>query len=190
MATIHQRVSAHDVLRHGGVDLQGDGEEQFSCPFHGADNKPSARVYPESARSHSHAWCFVCQERWDVISLWKKFNPGEDSKTFSRVVLEIEQAFGIAPSEMPREARLDREPSNLSLESFDSVYEAAERRLLGAYEAYQYLDDMVGYLSASQVLDKIRHRVDSQQMTPRRGEEVLRDLLARIAKKVRACPVG
>lgn len=187
--TINQKVTAHDVLRRGGVVLQSEGEEQFSCPFHGADNKPSARVYPENARGRSHAWCFVCQERWDVISLWKKFNPAE-GKTFSRVLREIEQAFGIVTPEMPSEASLGGLAPDTSLEAFDVLYRAAESRLLGAREAYQHLDDMVGYLSAGQVLDKVRHHVESRRMKPARGEEILRQLLERIALKVRSCPVG
>lgn len=187
--TLHGRVSAHDVLRHGGVDLKGDGEEQFSCPFHGADNKPSARVYPESARSRSHAWCFVCQERWDAIELWKKFNGGED-KTFSRLVKEMEQAFGITTPEMPAEASSHSGHSDAHLESFTGLYEAAERRLRGARTAYEYLGDLKGYLSAGQVLDRVLYRVDNRHMTPEQGEEILRTLLARIAEKVRSCPVG
>jgi CHC2 zinc finger len=187
---IHQRITAHDILRHGGVELRTDGEEQFSCPFHGADNTPSARVYPEGARSRSHAWCFVCQERWDVIALWKKFNPGADDKTFSRVVKELEQAFNITTPEMPTEATLSAKHVDVSLVSFDALYEAAEGRLRGAREAYQHLDDLTGYLSAGQVIDKVRHQVDTQQMPPLKGEEILRKLLARIAQKVRSCPVG
>lgn len=186
---IHQKVSAHDVLRYGGVSLQSDGEEQFSCPFHGVDTKPSARVYPEDARSRSHVWCFVCQERWDVVALWKKFNPGEE-KTFSRVLREIEQAFGLTTPEMPSGAVSVKEQVDTALVSFDALYKAAESRLVGAKGAYRYLDDLTGYLSAGQVLDKLRYRVSSRQMAPQRGEEILRELLVRIAKKVQSCPVG
>lgn len=185
--TIHQKVTVHDVLRHCGVALQSDGEEQFSCPFHGVDAKPSARVYPEGARSRSHAWCFVCQERWDAISLWKKFNPG-DGKTFSRVLTEIEKAFNVAAPQMPSGATFRQEHTDTGLEAFEAVYKATERRLWEVRGAYRQLDDMTGYLSAGQVLDKVRYRVDNRQMTPKRGEEVLRELLARIAKKVRTCP--
>lgn len=188
--TIHQRVTAHDVLRHGGIPIQGDSVEQFSCPFHGVDVKPSARVYPEDARSRSHAWCFVCQQRWDAIALWKLFNPGDDNRSFSRVVKEIEQAFGITTPEMPSEASLAQDRTDTCLESFEALYEVVERRLTGARVAYRYLDDMKGFLSAAQVLDKLRYRVDNKLTPPERGEEILRQLLDRIGKKVRACPEG
>jgi hypothetical protein len=39
-------------------------EAQFRCPFHGKDNKPSARFYRESQT----CWCWVCQKSWDVVS--------------------------------------------------------------------------------------------------------------------------
>jgi len=38
-------------------------EVQFRCPFHGKDNKPSARYYRES----QSAYCWVCHKRFDVI---------------------------------------------------------------------------------------------------------------------------
>ena len=183
---IHRRVTAHDVLRRGGVDLQGDGEEQFQCPFHGIDTKPSARVYPADARSNSHAWCFVCQERWDAISLWKRFNPGE--KSFGRVIREIEQAFGITPTEMPEEAVFSSPKGNQSLESFDALCRAAEGRLLEVRDDYRRLRDLQGYLAAGQVLDRLRFRVDSKNMDPDKGKEVLQKLLDKIAAKVRQCP--
>ena len=36
---------------------------QLRCPFHGQDNKPSARYYRDS----QSVFCWVCRERWDVI---------------------------------------------------------------------------------------------------------------------------
>lgn len=187
---IHQRVTAHDVLRHGGVELRSDGEEQFSCPFHGVDAKPSARVYPESVRSNSHAWCFVCQERWDAITLWRKFDSASEGKTFSRTLKEMEQAFGLTTPEMPADASEYQEHSNPHLESFDILYEAAESYLIRARVAYRHLDDMKGFLSAGQVLDKVKFRVDSSKMDPQAGEKILRELLNRIKRKEKSCPVG
>lgn len=189
---IHEHVTAHDVLRKGGVEFKqggSDEEEQFSCPFHGVDRKPSARVYPSSSRNHSHAWCFVCQERWDAIGLWRKFYGGED-KSFSRVLTEIEHAYGITPPPMPKEASIKHEVKNVALESFDALYESCEHRLKGARETYHKLSDMVGYLSAGQVLDKLRYRVDKRQTTPERGKEILRQLLDRIGAKESQCPEG
>ena len=66
---IKSRVSAHDILRHNGVDLKfgsGDKAESIICPFH-ADNKPSAKVHPTIGNSPSALYCFTCQARWDVF---------------------------------------------------------------------------------------------------------------------------
>lgn len=38
-------------------------EAQLRCPFHGQDNKPSARFY----RGTQTMFCWVCYKRWDVI---------------------------------------------------------------------------------------------------------------------------
>jgi len=187
---VHQHVTAHDVLRQGGVELEqsgSDDEEQFRCPFHGMDNKPSARVYPEDHRSRSHAWCFVCQEPWDAISLWKKFHGyTEEEHSFTRALTGIEQEYGLTTPPVPTGVSSGPSEDDKALEAFDALYEALERRLRGARPDYQRLDDMVGYLSAGQVLDKLRFQVDKRRMTPERGQEVLRQLLERIGLKVRS----
>lgn len=43
----------------------GDREQQFACDMHGTgqDNKPSARVYPES----NSAYCFACDKTRDAL---------------------------------------------------------------------------------------------------------------------------
>ena len=76
VAHLHTKVTAGDVLSRHGVTLNKHGgqEEQISCPFHGTDNRPSARYFPDNGQSKSHVWCFVCHENWDLIGLWRKFN--------------------------------------------------------------------------------------------------------------------
>jgi hypothetical protein len=189
---ILRMVSAYDVLRANGVELSGSDakEEQFKCPFHGADNKPSARIYPESATGPSHAWCFVCQEkRWDAIGLWRKFNGGEETP-FGRVLAQMEKAYNLPAIEMPKEiGGAGAVVDNQAMEAFEALYMACENRLRRAKGAYQKLD-MVGFLSASSILDKLRHRVDQKQTTPQRACATLNQLLERIGEKVRACPEG
>jgi len=189
---IHDQLNVYDVLRKVGVDLRQSGadeEEQFSCPFHGADNKPSARVYPSEGQNKSHAWCYVCQERWDAISVWQKaYGGGEGS--FTRALLEIEQAFGIEAPVMPTEAVYRAEVVDEDLEEFESLYDTCEALLKGARRAYHSLGDMVGFLSASQVLDKIRFRVNKKQTPPKRAVAVLRQLMSKIREKECQCPDG
>jgi len=188
---IHEQITVYDVLRHVGADLRqtgSDDEEQFSCPFHGADRKPSARVYPEEGQSKSHAWCYVCQERWDAISVWQKAYSGDGEGGFTRSLLGIEQAFGLTVPEMPSEAVYRAEVVDEDLEEFEALHGVCEVRLKGARKAYRQLDDLVGYLLASQVLDKLRYRVTKSQTTPRRAVLVLRQLMDKIGEKIRQCP--
>lgn len=188
---IHQKITTYDVLRRGGVDLKADDrEEQFSCPFHGADRKPSARVFPESARGPSHAWCYVCQERWDAITLWRKFQGmGEDAK-FSQVLASLERAYNIEVPKLSEEAILNEDPFDEALDDFDDLYAVCESRLREARPAYRYFDDLRGYLSAGSVLDKLRHKVDNRLLRPERCTEILRQLLDKIGDKERSCPEG
>ena len=61
---IKASLSLGDIMRSKGQIRGLTEEEQFRCPFHGADNKPSARYY---SRTDS-AYCWVCKKSWDVIS--------------------------------------------------------------------------------------------------------------------------
>jgi len=190
VAAIHQRVSAYEVLVHHGVNLRSGGtrEEQFSCPFHGQDRKPSARVYPEDARSPSHAWCFVCQERWDSIAIWRKFNGGED-KPFSRALMEMEQAYGLETPKLPKDLTFETPEVDKAFDEFDALYEICESRLRKARSAYKAIDDLNGFLVAGSILDKVRSQVDSCKLAPVAAMQILRQLLDRVGEKVRACPV-
>ncbi len=92
---------------------------------------------------------------------------------------------------MPKELRGFGEGSDEGdklLLAFDGLFDVCESRLKLARDAYRKLDDRVGYLSASSILDKIRHRVDQRQIDPERGMNVLRQLLGKIGEKVQACP--
>lgn len=187
---IHARVSAFDVLRANGVSLgqaADDGEEQFSCPFHGKDAKPSARVYPAKAEHPSHVWCFVCQEKnWDAIGLWRKFN---GARSFGQALFGIERAYGLATPEMP--AGTGKRLGDIEVEDrFKKLYVVCENRLLVTKHAYRQADDLHGYLAAGSVLDRTKYRVDNGQWDSDRGVAVLRTLLERMRERERDCPVG
>ena len=185
---IHAHVTLYDVLRANGITLREDRPDQFSCPFHGQDKHPSARAYPASADSTSHAWCFVCQERWDAISIWRKFN-GSETK-FSRVLSEIEKAFGLDRPAFPEGAEgldADEVPAkDEDLERFFRLYKICDRKLVDARDIY----DLKGYLAAMTLLERLGSRVRQKKLTAEQGETVLRDLLEKIGKRLRACPGG
>lgn len=184
IAAIHMHVTAHDVLRRNGIDLRySDKEEQFSCPFHGKDTKPSARVYPETARSHSHVWCFVCQQSWDVLSLWRKFN--DFTGKFTALLRDIEQTYGIALPESPFEQLADCEaPEDYALDEVKDLLSICDRRLKSARKAF----DMQAFFKLSIALDRIRYQVEERTLATPKAKDVLGTILTKIGERVRQCP--
>jgi len=187
---INARVSAYDVLRANGVSLDqaaDDDEEQFSCPFHGKDAKPSARIYPADGDSASHVWCFVCQEKnWDAIGLWRKFN---NLKSFGQALSSIERAYGLKTPEAPVGGFPSLEQTETE-DRFKRMYLVCEVRLVNSKAAYRESGDMRGYLTIGSILDRTKHKVDTREWNSERGVAVLMTLLDKIQAKASACPVG
>jgi hypothetical protein len=183
VAAIRAVVSAYDVLRKFGVKLHHAGEnriEQFSCPFHGKDTKPSARIYPAGPTGPSHAWCFVCQERWDAITLWRKFN--DPTVPFTRSLAEIERAYGLRAPEMPNLVDIRASIQEQEFEELQGLLDVVERRLIGAREDF----DMRAYLTISSVLDKLHTRVEKGTITPEGTRVTVRKILDKIGERCRA----
>jgi len=153
VVNIHEKVAAYDVLTRFGVSLRyGSREEQFSCPFHGKDTKPSARYYPESGTKHSHAWCFVCQESWDAIKLWRKFN--DDTIPFTVSLAQIEKAYGIETPDLQRtqqEAQKDEE--------LEQLFSACESRLVANKQCFA----PKGYLTLCVLLDRLYEALEAKE---------------------------
>jgi hypothetical protein len=190
---IHANVSAHDVLAKFGVNLSGADEEQFPCPFHGIDKRPSARVYPSSPRGPSHAWCFVCQERWDVLSLWKKF--GDPNAKFTQVLREIESAFHLERPPRPDGTSFQApdpaiEAAKLAQAEFERLLGVTDRRLRTARGAFQQLRDLAGFLTLGQVTDQLVSQVERGKIEPATATATLHRVLDKIAEKMRLAPEG
>lgn len=184
--TIHDKVTVYDILRRNGIALRHntDRVEQISCPFHGKDENPSARIYPGDAKSPAHIWCFVCRERWDAISLWKKYG-GDETKKFHQVLSEMERTFGITPPDISSDA-FAQGPSQDSRaqENFERLYRVCEERLLNVREDYVLFDDMAGYLTIGSVLDKLVFGVTEGKITFQAGCDLLTQLRQRIADRI------
>jgi hypothetical protein len=180
-AAVKARVSAPEVLRHNGINLKYGGarEEQISCPFHGADVKPSARVYPGDAQGPSHVWCYTCQKRWDAIGLWKEFGGDPDVK-FSRVIAEMERAFGITPPEAPTWEIEESGPTESEEYAF-ALLEVCERRLREARPVF----DLRSHLLIGQLLDRCRVTLEGRQVHPDEVSVRLRLVLDKIGDKLR-----
>jgi hypothetical protein len=61
---IKKSVTLGVLLRNDGRITYDLDEEQIHCPFHGVDNKKSARYYKET----DTIYCWVCKKVWDVFS--------------------------------------------------------------------------------------------------------------------------
>lgn len=184
--TLHQRVSAHDVLARFNVKLRysGQREEQISCPFHGKDTKPSARFYPETTNRPSGVWCFVCQKRWDCIKLWQQFTAHEGR--FGSLLRDIELTFGITPPEAPTMVR--EKPVDEEAEEIVRLFDAAENRLFHAVPTFKALDNLRGFLALGSVIDQIRYQMEHNSISKPRAKEILRMVLDKIGEKERSCP--
>lgn len=179
---IRQSVSAYDVLaRHGhSLKKQGGQQEQISCPFHGTDNRPSARYYPETARGPSAVWCFVCRESWDCIGLWKKFT-GESK--FSTVLWSLERAFGLTPPEF-NSGPSTEDTYDPDKEDVQNLFQACENRLSQERGSF----DMTTHLKLGSILDLLRFEVDRGGIPLTKAKEHLQLVSEKISKRVRAVP--
>ena len=182
---VRDNISARDVLRHFGVSLKFAGEaheEQISCPFHGKDNKPSARVYPSGPRSSSHVWCFTCQKNWDVFGLWRNFmGHGEEIK-FSTVIFELEKAFGILPPEAPDLLEPKDTAPTEAERDLERLFEVCENRLREAKPKYE----CEKFFLAGQLLDKWRYRFDNRTLPVAELDKLLRSFIERVGERIRA----
>lgn len=180
VTNIHERITAADVLTRHGVSLRKNGgqEEQISCPFHGTDRHPSARYFPHANDSLSHVWCFACHKRWDAIGLWKQFT-GEEK--FSKLLFEIERAFGIQAPEFTFEAEAEDEYDPLK-DEVERLFEACENRL----REYRLSFDMQAHLKLGSLLDQLRYHLDRGAIPLTEAQTRLNQVLAKIGQKVRA----
>ncbi len=181
--SVHQRVSASDVLSRYGVKLRygGGRAEQMFCPFHGNTRTPAARYHPADTQSPDHVWCFVCNERWDCIALYRKFENLTGDK-FSAVLRGLERAYGIMPPEAP--PVVDDEPDDTERQEVEMAFATAEFRLKKARKAF----DMKGYLTVGSILDRLRWGFDNGKVLTPTVHATLRRVLDKIGEKVRACP--
>lgn len=181
---IHARVSARDVLVRFGTQLKyGSKEEQFSCPFHGQDTKPSARVYEETARGPSAVWCFVCQEYWDAIRLWRKFT--EFTGGFTALLREIESEYNIPVPESPMQHYADYQgPDTYALDEVYHLMGICSRRLKSGRKAF----DFESFSKVSILLDRLKLQVDEKRLGPAQAKPILEATLDKIGARIRACP--
>ena len=78
---------------------RGADQVQFKCPFHGRDNKPSARLY----NTTNSCYCWVCKKSWDVVS----FIGDKENLNFVQSLKHIVEYYKIDTSSIPDDPTLE-----------------------------------------------------------------------------------
>jgi len=87
---IQESVNILDLLDGYGyedIDATMDREQQYRCDLHGQDNKPSARVYPQS----NSTYCFACGKARDVVG----FVMDKEGLAFRDACRVLEERYGL-----------------------------------------------------------------------------------------------
>ena len=95
LAAVKTSVKIVDVLRHHGINVPDGINQQISCPFHGIDSHPSARVYTQT----NTIFCWTCHSLWDVISAEMQFS----EISLNEAVNVLVQRYGIDVQAHPQQ---------------------------------------------------------------------------------------
>ena len=192
---IRKKVPILRVLVALGYDVRtdsGDREQQFSCDLHGSghDNKPSARVYPES-----NSWyCFGCGLTRDPIATLR----AKEDLGFWEAVKVLEQAYGLDPlpidysSDERGETAIGEMRSNLNRQTTYEDEEKRTRRLVEnlTTDGELLLDRILAFWEA---YDKVVYYVrgprgDGGIWTEQKGKKMIAALRERMLERLKDSP--
>lgn len=149
-ALIKEHVKLGEILKEKKRITNAISEEQFSCLFHGVDRKKSARYY----RDTDTAYCWVCKEKWDVISFVRKMEGLGFYETLSFLI----KLYDIDTSKLPDapEAALQKlkekpvarvNNRKLSIEKLkQAILTVKDDMPAGTYDKFVYSYMMLRYL--------------------------------------------
>jgi len=161
VAAVRDVYSTFDVLMERGIQEVPDKSTpmQISCPFHGPDNKPSARFYPAgSGRSYDIVRCFKCKENWDCINFYAKFK----GLKFMDALVELERRFRIRVPRRP-EAPEFTEPVDRGANYISDKWEDVPRTLTLLESKLTRVRDKVplsDFVKFCRVLDVVQYDLD------------------------------
>lgn len=102
---IISKLNMADIMLQYGISFTYDpkiaGEVQYRCPFHGADNKPSARYYNKT----QSCYCWYCKKSWNVVS----FIMDKEKLPYRSALMWIVNKYGIDISGISEEPKIDIE---------------------------------------------------------------------------------
>ena len=173
---IHKEIDITQVLSDLGYPVHLGGgyrEQQFPCDLHGDghDNKPSARVYPES----SSWYCFGCSKARDAIDTIQ----AKEGITFHEAICKLEADYNLPslpwdddrplpPSETLRgTVKASVDPTRTLADDLRTIRSTlgwiTEERLLG----------MDRTLTFWEAVDQVAYKVENELMPEQMGRQVL-----------------
>jgi len=124
-------------------------EVQFRCPFHGEDNKPSARYY----RATQTSYCWVCQKKWDVIS----FIMDKEVINYRQALLYLADRYKLDTNSIPDDPEINLEKPTISLERVKMIsLENRIKDLKGkvGFEVYRNICEIFFMIKYNWIKDK------------------------------------
>jgi DNA primase len=183
---IRAEVPITQVLASYGYRIRDiDREQQFQCDLHGTgrDNKPSARVYPDS-----NSWyCFGCDKTRDPIETVK----AKEGVAFWRAVKILEEAYGLPA--LPIDYGVDDRPQVVgkvaaALLDPTLTYEHLVGRVRSALDARTINKDAPReqVLRLWEKFDEVVFQVENKVWPEDKGRVLLHGLLGRVNEATRA----
>ena len=169
----------YDALTEAGVEL-GDRftDLQIPCPLngHGPDNRPSARYY--GASSKSHFYCYKCKVSHSGVSLYASLK----GIKFMDALKELERRFHIKTPKRPDGpeivAPVDRE-SNYVSNQWDDIQRMLillENKLSRIKSKCSFSD----YVKFCRVLDAVQFDIDKTNKSTPAMSDILKKLMNRM----------
>jgi len=185
---IREEIPILRVLEDYGYAIQGDGgdrEQQFSCDLHGdgQDNKPSARVYPDSA-----SWyCWACGRSRDAIQTVCE----KEGLEFWPAVKMLEERYGLPTLPWEGDEPRASTPSEEVRESLSTVrgYAEEKKRVQTLLDNLTEDRDLTMDLTLGlwEVFDRVCWAVESQHggWSEEQGSEGLAKLRTRALQRLK-----
>lgn len=170
------------LLQEYGYSVVPDShrEQQFACQLHGADNKPSARFYPQN----NSTYCWVCQKTRDPIAYVVEHEHVE----FREAVQLLEKRMGLPslPWEEPvRPKTVAQEIDDIARggSSFDQVSDRVRHFLEGITRDRDL--DAKKLVRFWELFDRVEYGVVREGWDDEKAIEVLQGLRERILQALK-----
>jgi DNA primase len=173
------------VLEDYGYEVRvdaGDREQQYRCDLHGDDQKPSARVYPQT----NSTYCFACSQFRDVI----QFVRDKEGKSFSEACQILEDKYGLDPLPWTNDEETKKSPS--TVEEIDQISRHKRSMEDEVLRVQTMLDNLTKdrdlgmdeTLACWEAFDRILYGMETEKWTETQGKEALDKLRVKVMEKV------